>query len=99
MLRGTTPTHVFKTNIDLSDAEVIFITYKQQGKILVEKTIDDVTLTAEEVSVKLTQEDTLAFDEHSNVKLQIRARFADGTAVACPVIERPVGDILKEGEI
>lgn len=99
MIRGTTPTHIFKTNIDLSDAEVIYITYKQNGAIKVEKTIDDITATAEQISTKLTQEETLSFDEHGDVKMQIRARFADGTAVACKWFARKVGEILKEGVI
>lgn len=33
MRRGTTPTHTFTTDIDLTDAEVIYITYKQDGKV------------------------------------------------------------------
>lgn len=99
MIRGTTPTHVFKTSIDLTTAVEIFITYKQMGAPDLEKSIDDITVTEKEIKVRLTQEDTLAFKSVGKVKMQVRAKFPDGTAVACKVIERPVGEILKEGII
>lgn len=97
--RGTTPTHEFIPDMDLSGADVIYITYKQNGHTRVEKSIDDLEeLTPEKVVVKLTQKDTLSFTE-SDVEIQIRAKFADGTAVACQVIVVPVDKVLKEGKI
>ena len=47
MYRGTTPTNVFRTDVDLSNASVLFITYKQGGKLVLE----------------LSQKDTLLFSE------------------------------------
>lgn len=32
MFRGTTPTNIFNVNVDLTNAEVIYITYSQQNK-------------------------------------------------------------------
>ena len=43
MIRGTTPTHVFRTDADLSDAEVVYVTY-QQGSKKLEKTKENLTL-------------------------------------------------------
>lgn len=97
--RGTTPTHTFTTNIDLSDAISIYITYSQDGSNLVEKSINDIDFGEMQISVKLTQADTLKFDDTCDVDMQIRAKFADGTAIASNVISIPVGEILKEGEI
>ena len=37
MRRGTTPTHIFLTDIDLTDAEVIYLTYQMNGKTIMEK--------------------------------------------------------------
>lgn len=99
MRRGTTPTHTFTTDIDLTDAEVIFITYEQSGKAVMEKTADDLTITADSLTVKLTQEETLAFVLGKPVDMQIRARFADGTAVASQVMRTNADVILKEGVI
>lgn len=99
MRRGTTPTHTFTTDIDLSEADVIFVTYEQGDTIVIEKTIDDLTVTSESISVELTQEETLAFNESGSVKIQIRARFADGTAVASNIMKVSALAIIKEGVI
>lgn len=99
MRQGTTPTHIFHTSMSLSEAEVIYITYEQGGETVVDKSIEDMTVTDEMVQVTLTQEETLAFNLRDAVRIQIRARFADGTAVACQVIETLAEEVLKEGVI
>ena len=100
MRRGTTPTHIFKTSVDLTDAEVIFITYYQGKKVVLEKTKDDLEeLTAEELKVTLAQTDTLMFSVSGGVDIQIRARFPDGAAIASQVIHTSVQAILKQGVI
>ena len=99
MMRGTTPTHTFTTDVDLTDAEVLYVTYKQNGRVVVEKTLEDVKVTAEAVTVRLTQAETLGFSPIGRVRMQIRARFADGTAIACDEIKADVKEILKDGEI
>lgn len=97
--RGTTPIHVFTTDTDLSEAEVIYITYKQQGNVVLEKTKGDLTFDEEEISLSLTQEESLRFSSPGTVKIQIRARFADGTAIASNIVTTSVENILKDGEI
>ena len=51
MTRGTTPTHEFNTNVDLTDAKIVYITYMQNGETVVEKTIDDATIDGDKVTV------------------------------------------------
>ena len=97
--RGTTPEHIFKTDIDLSDAEVIYITYKQGKDVVVEKEKDDLTLSPDAIKVKLSQDETLRFKKNLDVRVQIRVRFADETALASNIIETTAGEILKEGVI
>ena len=99
MRRGTTPTHIFNVDLDLTDAEVLFITYRQSGKTVVEKTIEDCEITTEEIRVTLSQTDTLAFSVNGQVEIQIRAKFPDGATVACQVIRTAANVILKEGVI
>lgn len=99
MRRGTTPTHIFKTSIDLTEAEVIFITYRQGNKNVLEKSREDLIVTNEQVSVKLTQEETLLFSINEAVKIQIRAKYADQSAIASNVITTKADVILKEGVI
>lgn len=99
MRRGTTPTHTFDTDVDLTGAVVLYLTYKQNGRIKVEKSLSDVTVEPDKVTVTLTQKETLSFDDEGDVRIQIRAKFADGKAVASNVIRTSAQIILKEGEI
>lgn len=102
MYRGTTPSHTFTTATDISEASVVYITYKQHGQIVLEKTKEDITFASEgqayTITVGLTQAETLAFDD-SLVAVQIRARFEDARAIASNIINVPVNQILKDGEI
>lgn len=104
MRRGTTPINTFEVDVDLSGAEVLFITYRQQGRVVCEKTIEDITFTPkteqepDKVSVQLTQLDTLKM-RHGNVEIQIRARYPTGEAIASQIMVVPVDAILKDGVI
>lgn len=98
MFRGTTPTNVFNVDLDLTNAEVIYITYKQQNKVVFEKEKSDITVTENSLTVKLTQEETLKLTERE-VEIQIRARFSDGTALASNIIKTTANKILKDGVI
>lgn len=98
MHRGTTPTNIFRTDVDLTNASVLFITYKQNGKVVLEKTIDDVSIHGEMVEVRLSQRETLLFSE-GIVTIQIRAKFQDGSVIASNLIRTNAREILKEGEI
>lgn len=98
MFRGTTPTNVFNVDVDLTNAEVIYITYKQQNKVVFEKEKSDITVTENSLTVKLTQEETLKLTERE-VEIQIRARFSDGTALASNIIKTTANKILKDGVI
>lgn len=95
--RGSTPINAFKTNIDLSEA-TIYITYQQKNKTLVEKTGDDITVTPEQISCVLTQEETLKF-EPGTVEIQIRYVLPDGTADASNIVTVSSTKILKDGVI
>lgn len=99
MRRGTTPIHTFTTDLDLTDAAIIWITYKVGGKIVIDKSKEDLDVTAEEISFRLTQEETLKLINGDRVRIQIRARFEDGTAVASNVMETTAREILKDGVI
>ena len=98
MRRGTTPKNTFLTSIDLTSAEVMYITYSQKGVTVIEKSLPDITVTADKLEVTLTQEDTLKFDAQQKLEIQIRAKL-DGEAIASDIIETTVGKILKEGAI
>ena len=97
--RGTTPFCTYQTDIDLSTAEVIYVTFKQGSKVVLEKAVEDLDVTPTEISIHLTQEETLALNWRQELRMQIRARFPDGTAVKSNIMIGNVGEILKDGEI
>lgn len=98
MHRGTTPTNIFRTDVDLTNASVLFITYKQNGKVVLEKSIDDVAIEKDTIMVRLSQRETLLFSE-GIVTIQIRAKFQDGSVIASSLIRTNAREILKEDEI
>lgn len=98
MYRGTTPTNVFRTGVDLENASVLFVSYKQNGKVVLEKSLEDVSVKKTLVTVNLTQKETLLFQD-GIVTIQIRAKFPDNTAIASNLIRTTAEEIVKDGEI
>lgn len=98
MYRGTTPTNVFRTDVDLDNASVLFVSYKQNGKVVLEKSLEDVSIKKTLVTVNLTQKETLLFQD-GIVTIQIRAKFPDNTAIASNLIRTTAEEIVKDGEI
>lgn len=97
MRRGSTPTNTFETDIDLSGATV-FVSYEQGGRIVVEKTGEDLTITNKAITLQLTQAETLAFVP-GKVCIQIRYVFPDGTADASNIISTTFDRVIKDGVI
>lgn len=112
--RGTTPTHVFYSDVSLENVSELYITYNQYGSTIVEKNLDDVTIDINEnsITVPLTQQETLLFKNknwswldpnrnisYGNVRVQCRIKFEDGNVIASDIISIDIDDILKDGEI
>lgn len=107
MRRGTTPKNYFRTELDITGMDVLYITYKQGGQKVIEKSKEDIIITQETVEertiyvaeVELSQEDTLALSTIGDVEIQIRGRYPDGSTIASNIIKSKVCGILKEGII
>lgn len=97
MRRGTTPTITITTDIDLTAASNLFVTFKQGDRIVFEKTLDDVSVTENEVICELEQDNTLALKD-GMVRFQIRATIGN-SKVASNIMIASVDEILKGGEI
>ena len=97
MRRGTTPTITITTDLDLTQASNLFVTFKQGDRVVVEKTLEDVTVTETSVICELDQNDTLALKD-GMVRFQIRATLGD-SKVASNVMAASVDEILKGGVI
>lgn len=100
MRRGTTPNITATVGSDLTGMTVYF-TF-ECGDVELTKSGDDVLVSVADgkttVSTRLTQEDTLSFEEGEKCEMQIRA--TDGyVAVATTIGSVKVERILLEGEI
>lgn len=96
MIRGTTPTLVFRLSIDCSALTILNIAFAQGGRIVLEKNLEQCSLDGNTASVTLTEEDTLLFDCNKKVEIQVRAGCGK-TRLASRVIVEDVGRILKDG--
>ena len=107
MVRGTTAINTFEVTdgTDLTGASIIYVTYDQGGKVVIEKSTEDgsVVIDSEEdpnvIRVQLTQSDTLALNSSMSVRIQIRVKYDSGSAIASEIIRAGVMEILKDGEI
>lgn len=97
MRRGSTPTNTFGVDIDLTNATV-FVSYEQNGMVVLEKTGDDLTVTADSIQLSLSQEETLAF-KPGEVQIQIRYVLPTGAADASNIVRTTFERIIKDGVI
>ena len=105
MIRGTTPTNEFNVDTDFTMAVEMYISYGQKPdnedkyEPVIERILEDITVTPNKLTVRLTQEETLSLDADKGVGIQCRVKFADGSAYASKIIETTVEEIIKEGVI
>lgn len=97
--RGATPTNTFKVHVDLTSAVVMYVTYKQMDRTILEKDISEITIETDKIRVSMTQEESLKFIENKPVEIQIRARLSDDSAHVSKVVRTTATELLKEGVI
>lgn len=96
MIRGTTPTHIFRLPIDTGTIKELRITYRQLGHTVLEKTESDVETQEKTVQFTLTQEEALLFRASYKVDLQVKVLLADGSVMASKIMPVSVSEILNE---
>jgi len=105
--RGSTPIHTFVLPFDLENITNIYITYQQNGCNVLHKTMADnfedfsVDMDAREISVRLSQSDTLVFTcgrqyKNNLVQIQVRVLFESGTVMTSDVINDRVVNTLSD---
>lgn len=97
MRRGSTPTNTFEVDLDLTNATV-FVSYEQQGKTVIEKTGNALTISPDKIVLQLSQEETLSL-KPGDVLIQIRYVFPNGAADASNIIRTTAERIIKDGVI
>lgn len=99
MYRGTTPTLSFTLPFEASTLAEAYISIEQNRRVILEKSIEDCTLSGNTISVKLTQEETLKLGVSDRTEIQLRVRLADGNALASQIFAVFTERILKDGVI
>ena len=102
---GCTVTNTFTLPCGEGDIAVLYITYQQGGETVLEKTKEDCAFDQDEEGhsravVALSQEDTLKFDwEAGAIRVQIRLRTREGTAMKSRPMTATADELLREGVI
>lgn len=99
MIRGTTPMLEFVIPFDTSQLAQAHVTLSQNGKVVIDKALEECRCNENKLSVRLTQEETLKLQCDCITEIQIRARFSSGDAVASNIVRVSTGRILKDGVI
>ena len=97
MIQATTPTFILTLpdTVDLSVVENIYFSLKQ-GVVSVMKSGDSVSVNGQNVSVYLTQAETLQF-KRGSAELQLNWTYANGSRACSNIVSINVGEnLLKE---
>jgi hypothetical protein len=96
--RGTTPDVELMVPYDTRLIEKVYVTWTQEGQVVLEMDVADVVVGEGRIWVPMTQEDTLAFAPGFAL-MQVRALFSDGAVVTSAPATYRIMDALKEGVI
>ena len=99
--RGSTPylTATIKENIDYSAIKTAWLTLWQNGNIVLDKITDDLTINNNNISILLTQEDTLSFEAGVMAMIQLRLLTDTEIAYVSQKESIMVDGVLKDGVI
>lgn len=97
--RGSTPTITYTLPFPAERLEEAYITIVQDKGMVIEKQLEDMTIDGNQISVKLTQKETLSLTSESGAAMQLRYRDINGDSFPTEPILFTVGMLLKDGEI
>lgn len=99
MIKGTTPTLHFNLPIEtaaIKSAEIVLQYVDNAKTVTIERTMEECEVGETSISTVLTQEETLALPAPAIACVQIRVLTYDNLALASPVFEVKVKQLLKE---
>lgn len=94
--KGCTCKNSFPIPYEKEEIATLFITYQQDKETVIEKSITDCTFEDGMVSVYLSQEETLSFEDDVIIKVQIRGRLNNGAATKSKIMETYTDYVLKK---
>ena len=94
--RGTTPTHTFSIPIARDLVKDLRITYTQDKKKILTKQLKDVEFSESDISVTLTQEETLLFQGGKVTQIQLKLKTIDDSVLGSDIMRMRVDEILDD---
>lgn len=95
MKPGSTPRHRFELPFPATELAVAYVTYTQDEKLVLEKSLPDFTLDGNAVYYRLSQEETLRFKEGRPVRMQFDYRTTSGLRAPSEFFTLTVGKTQK----
>lgn len=96
MKRASTPTHFFTLPISADLIKTFLLTYKQGGRIILEKRRDDMTINGNVWSVQLTQEEANLFEANVVASAQIRVLTITNEALPSNIMTFRIDPVLND---
>ena len=96
MIRGTTPTHVFRLPVSADTVKAVRIVYAQNNAVKLQKCNEDCTMEGNTVTCKLSQEDTFLFADGECILVQVRVLTNEGEALASRVMRVHCEECLSD---
>lgn len=96
MIRGTTPTLGFKLPFSVETIENAYVSFAQEGEVLIDKALADCSCGTDTLTVQLTQEDTLKLVAGLPTEMQIKVKTKDGNVLASQIMKVSTERILKD---
>ena len=99
--RGTTPniTIELPNTVDLSNIKTVWVTIEQNKELVIDKLTDDVTINNNNISYRLTQDETLSLKAGVSAYIQTRLLNNNEIAYATQREHIAIDDIIKDGVI
>lgn len=87
----------FELGIDLTEVQIMWVTFSQNGIKRFRKETEDVEVVDEHtLKVHLTQADTIALKPKRKASIQIKFANNDGTVDVTEILRRDVSELLDE---
>ena len=96
--RGTTPEQIFTLPFGRESVKDLRITYTQNKKKILAKTLEDVKFEGNDISFMLTQEETFKFSEDGVISVQLKIKTDSDQVLNSDIIYIRVDPAL-DGEV
>lgn len=100
IIRGGTKEHSFRVPFDIKLARKMRISYKQEGRLILEKNLRDVQVLGDNlIHYELSETDTLKFKADSIVTVQMRVELTNHKVITSEIFEVDVVDVIDDREL